>query len=309
MKKNSLRSGIALVLTTAACNGFGGPGSFGLQPGAASRTSPAQDEALLYVSDVGNNVVRMYSYPQLVAAGLIKVRDPEGLCVDTRTQNVWVVSTAYSKIVEFAHGGTTPIATLADGVEYPQACAVDPLTRNLAVANLDDQGSDPGSVSIYEKARGRAHLYSDPNVYFVSFVAYDGEGNLFVDGSAQTWPQFRLAELPRGARKFKDLTLSGGRIKTPGGMVYHRGVLAIADQRRSIIYQTSSGRITGRTQLQGACYVTQFVTIDKRAIVANTCGSARNPTGNVLIYDYPRGGSPIKQLGGLRVAFGVALSR
>ncbi|MGA8099749.1 MAG: hypothetical protein WB810_13930, partial [Candidatus Cybelea sp.] len=289
--------------------GYGGAGTSSLQPRTSAFRTTVSSDALLYVSDTNRDAVRMYSFPRLTLEGSVQVSDPEGLCVDDRTKDVWVVSTVYSKIIEFAHGGTTPIATLLDGYQYPDACAVDAVTGDLAVANFDNGGSDPGSVSIYKKSRGRARLFTDRNIYFVSFLAYDGKGNLFVDGSDQTLSRFRLAELPRGAKKLEDLSLTGTRIKAPAGVVYQHGVLAIGDQKRSAIFQTSNGRVVGRTSLGKACRITQFLVVDKQAMVANTCGSIQDPTGNLLIYDYPRGGSPVHELTGLGVAFGVAISR
>jgi hypothetical protein len=299
---------MCLTVTLAACSGYGGAGSSSLPPAAALRTTVSSG-ALLYVSDTNGGAVRMYSFPQLTPEGSVHVGDPEGLCVDDRTRNVWVVNTVYSKVVEFAHGGTTPIATLLDGQQYPDACAVNPVTGDLAVANFDDGGSDPGSVSIYKKSRGSARLFTDRNIYFVSFLTYDAKGNLFVDGSNRTLSRFRLAELPRGAKKFEDLSLTGARIKGPAGVVFHHGVLAIGDQRRSAIFQTSNGRVVGRTSLAKACHINQFLVVGKQAMVANTCGSIQDPTGDLLIYDYPRGGSPVNELTGLSVAFGVAISQ
>lgn len=300
---------MCLAFTLAACSGYGGAGTSSLQPRTSAFRTTVSSDALLYVSDTNRDAVRMYSFPRLTLEGSVQVSDPEGLCVDDRTKDVWVVSTVYSKIIEFAHGGTTPIATLLDGYQYPDACAVDAVTGDLAVANFDNGGSDPGSVSIYKKSRGRARLFTDRNIYFVSFLAYDGKGNLFVDGSDQTLSRFRLAELPRGAKKLEDLSLTGTRIKAPAGVVYQHGVLAIGDQKRSAIFQTSNGRVVGRTSLGKACRITQFLVVDKQAMVANTCGSIQDPTGNLLIYDYPRGGSPVHELTGLGVAFGVAISR
>lgn len=300
---------MCLAFTLAACSGHGGAGTTSLPPAASAFRTAVSNGALLYVSDTNGDAVRMYSFPRLTLEGSAQVGDPEDLCVDDRTKNVWVVSTVYSKVVEFAHGGTTPIATLLDGYQYPDACAVDPVTGDLAVANFNNGGSDPGSVSIYKKSRGKARLFTDRNIYFVSFLAYDGKGDLFVDGSNQTLSRFRLAELPRGATKLEDLSLTGTRIKAPAGVVYRHGVLAIGDQKRSAIFQTSNGRVVGRTSLQKACRMAQFLVVDKQAIVANTCGSIQNPTGDLLIYNYPRGGSPVSEITGLGVAFGVAISR
>ncbi|MBV9027263.1 MAG: hypothetical protein JO311_01485 [Candidatus Eremiobacteraeota bacterium] len=282
-----------------------------MQPGSGtSLVDTSQRGELLYVSDTNNGVVRIYTYPQLTVVGALRVRDPEGICVDDRARTIWVVSTVYSEIVEFARGGTAPIKTLKDGTEYPDACAVDPASGDLAVANYNDQGTDPGSISIYRKSEGKAQLYSDfTKIYYVAFLTYDSKGNLFADGAGLTHPHFRLVELPRGASAFKEIRLTGARIESPGGLVYDKGGLAIGDQKRSVIFQAAHGKIVGHTPLGGACYVNQFVVTDGHVIVGNTCGPVNNPVGSALIYDYPRGGAPIQELTGFAVAWGIAIGR
>jgi hypothetical protein len=51
--------------------------------------------------------------------------------------------TRSNEILEYAHGGTTPTATLADPTGTPSACSVDESTGSLAV------GDYYNSVSIY----------------------------------------------------------------------------------------------------------------------------------------------------------------
>lgn len=56
---------------------------------------------------------------------------PMGLCSDV-SGKVWIVSDSASPvIIEYAHGGTTPIATLSDPDGQPEGCAVDPSTEIL----------------------------------------------------------------------------------------------------------------------------------------------------------------------------------
>jgi hypothetical protein len=306
----------ALIVVTvgvlAACS-YGhsqmNPPLFAQRPNA---THPvAKKGALLYISDPIKSVVNIYSYPQDELVGtLTAVKDPEGVCAD-QAGNVWVVETVYSTIVEFARGGTKPIATLADGEEYPDGCAVNRSNGDVAVANNNEGGSDPGSVAIYEGGRGAPTLYSDRAIWFFYFLDFDDNGNLFVDGASWNDPgrQFRYAELPRGSSKLIDIKVSGAKIKFPGGVQYDNGSIAIGDGKRPIIYQTSGGTVTGHTALDRLCKVTEFFIEGAQVIAPNTCGTVGHPgRKNVLIYNYPAGGTPIKKLTGFTVPFGVVVS-
>ena len=293
----------------AACGSGSGP----VNPAAAQpqRVAPAaKKSALLYVSDPIKNIVNVYSFPQgKLVRTLTPVADPEGLCAD-ESGHVWVVETVYSKIVEFARDGTKPIATLTESPQYPDGCAVNRITGDLAVANNNSGGSDPGSVAIYRGARGTPTLYSDRAMWFVYWLDYDDAGNLFVDGTSwnDRGRQFRFAELPSGESKMIGIKLNGGTIKFPGGVQYVNGGVAIGDGRKHI-YQTSGGSIVGRTVLEGACNVNQFSIEGTRVVAPSTCGTAGHPgPAGVLIYDYPAGGAPIKKLTGFKVPFAALVT-
>src|SRR5581483_10436727 len=95
----------------------------------------ATSSDLLYVSDVGTEDVYVYTYPGGTLAGtLTGFAEPQGLCGDAQG-DVWIVDTQKSRLVEYAHGGTAPIAVLADHGEYPSGCAVD-AHGNVAVTNI-----------------------------------------------------------------------------------------------------------------------------------------------------------------------------
>src|SRR6202042_651602 len=90
---------------------------------------------LVYISSYAN-AVYVYSYPAGPLVGtLTGFNNPIGLCSDAKG-NVWVTNASGGNIVEYAHGGTSPIATLQDSGQTPEDCAVDPTTGNLAVADL-----------------------------------------------------------------------------------------------------------------------------------------------------------------------------
>ena len=91
---------------------------------------------LLYLSDAGTNDVVVYRYPSLVEAGVLTGFDePQGECVD-KAGNVWITNSLVSNVLEYAHGGTTAIATLSDRGQYPVGCSVDEKSGTLAVSNI-----------------------------------------------------------------------------------------------------------------------------------------------------------------------------
>jgi hypothetical protein len=249
MQNRSLRIAPVIIATIilAACAGPGAgtaPQSFA--PAArsmtASRMAPdaKQQPSLLYVSSVLTNDVYVYSYPKGTLEGtLTGFSTPYGLCSDG-AGNVWIVNDGANEIVEYAHGGTTPIATLSDPNEFPEGCSVDSTTGNLAVTNFYSS-SGSGSVAIYAKASGTPTLYSDPDIAEFRFCGYDDKGNLWADG-ANSSSQFAFAELPRGKSSLKNIPLKQ-TIEWPGGVQYDGTYVAVGDTDAGKVY-----RIDGKTR-------------------------------------------------------------
>ena len=115
----------------------------------------AKSENLVYVSDENLDNVYVFSYGTGRLVGTLKgFQDPNGLCAD-KAGNVWVTDFLSGRIIEYAHGGTTPIATLSDDYGGPIACSVDRTTGNLGVATYQS------GVAVYKKAQGLPALFSD----------------------------------------------------------------------------------------------------------------------------------------------------
>ncbi|HEU5479584.1 MAG TPA: hypothetical protein VFU90_07100, partial [Candidatus Tumulicola sp.] len=171
---------------------------------------------LLYVSDTDTSEVYVFSYPQGKPKGaLTGFTDPAGVCVDAHG-NVFVTNTGGFNVLEYAHGGTTPIATLKDAGYFPVGCSVDPKTGNLAVTNFATSSSTQGNVVIYKGAKGRpTGFYTNPNMSEMLLCGYDASGNLFVDGTTAS-SAAKFAELPSGKTKLVLLTLNQS-IASPGG--------------------------------------------------------------------------------------------
>jgi hypothetical protein len=134
-------------------------------------------------------------------------------------------------------------------------------------------------------------------VFGVSFVGYDGRGNLFVDGYSEQGGQFAMAELPAGTHSFETVTLNQ-TIVLPGAIQWDGKYLAVGDQVSlygpSTIYEFSmsgsTGTLVNTTPLSDSCDVLQFWIHGKRVITSNYCAS------HVLYFDYPAGGSSTKTI-------------
>lgn len=245
----------------------------------------------LYISDASTNDVFVYAYPSGKLVGtLTGFSEPQGICVDG-AGNFWVANTGASNLLEFAPGGTDPIATLNDAGQYPAGCAVDAGSGDLAASNIISTSGGQGSVSRYKRAVGNPRVISAfPRVYF---DAYDTGGNLFLDGSNADGT-FALGEIMKGKKSVKPLTVKGATINFPGDIQYADGRLAVGDQsgpNNAVIYQmkvhAGTAVVVGNTQLFGSSDVVQFF------ILGHVVISLDAGTRKLNVYRYPAGGKPI----------------
>ena len=289
----------------AGCSAGGSTGNAGWIAPAAKHSSwiaPDARKALLYVSSVLTDDVYVYSYGnQKLEGTLTGFKLPYGLC-DDPAGDVWIVDDGAQQIVEYAHGGTSPIATLSDAGEYPEGCSVDPMTGNLAVTNFYS-ASGNGSVSIYAHASGEPTTYSDPSITNFRFCDYDNKGNLFADG-ANGSSQFAFAELRKGSGGLANITLQQ-KIEWPGGVRWDGRYVAIGDTDAGIIYRINpaSGKVKTSTTLAGSDYVNQFWIAGNVVVAPSQDGNA-----GVGFYPYPAGGAPTKAIS-VEEPFGAVLSK
>ena len=253
----------------------------------------AKHKNLLYITTAHNNEVAVYSYPKAKLLGtLTGFNFPEGECVDN-SGDVWIADNALSRygpnLFEYAHGGTSPIATLTDVQYYPNGCSVDPTTGNLAVA--EEYGRiGSGAFAIYKHAKGRPKQFTDPNIYTPFFCAFDNEGNLFVNGFSKG-SDVEFAELPKGSKTFTNLTLNE-TIYWPGGIQWDGTYLAVGDQDNPIIYEFmisgNSGTEVSSTPLDGTSDVAQFFILGEKVVASEPA------PGTVGFWNYPQGGAATK---------------
>jgi DNA-binding beta-propeller fold protein YncE len=278
----------------------------------------AKNDDLLYVSDNSTGFVHVFSYPAGQKLGTLEVGgEPEGECVD-KAGDVWITRFRTTSVIEYAHGGSTPLGSVSTYPYTPWGCSIDPTTGNLAVTNTE------GSIGVYANARGNPRLYTAPpgDDYGFTFCTYDDSGSLFASA-----PYSSIAELPKGSsemmnmqldfsinaqsiqwdKRHKYLAVAGYKAKGDPTPIYHVGVSG------------TTGNLIGTTLLKGTKRdkVAQFW-IEGPKILGTS--SAFWPREHTLIekrvdsWPYPDGGTPTRVAhvavspSGAPALFGVVIS-
>jgi hypothetical protein len=285
------RSLFAAVIFVAGCGGGSQPGVNAIQQNPArpiaqlgrSWMAPdAKKHDLLYISNFYSSQVLVFSYPDGKPVGrLTGITDPEGEC-SSRTShgNWWVVASGADEILEYAHGGTSPISTLSEHVGEPTFCSVEPTSGTLAISVGPD-------VVIFAGGKGSGSAVPTGLSSTLS-LAYDNHGDLFVSGTT-TASSFALLELPKGGNSFGTITPHPNI--QPGSLQWHGNYLAIAGTGGiyDFAIRGTHGREIGFTQLSGASDPTQFW-IAAGYVVAADAGN-----NDAEMWKYPAGG-PILQV-------------
>jgi len=269
----------------------------------------AKKMSLLYITDANNGTVSVFSYPKGQLEGtLTGFEEPYGDCT-SKAGAVWIVDDETATISEYAHGGTSPIATLSDTGEYPAGCSVDTSTGNLAVTNYEGPGGGQGSLSIFKKAKGKPVVYTDSSISRAWFCSYDDSGNLFVDGDKNGTSGFQLAELPSGSGTFTNISIDQS-ITVAGGVQWDGKYVAVAEENEGpdSVYQFSISGSTGTevtsTSLAGSKNVHQFwIDPARKRVIAPSAS-----LGSAGYWKFPAGGDATKTLSGLDIPEAVVLS-
>jgi hypothetical protein len=250
------------------------------------------DQDLLYVA-TDPEAVFVYGYPKAEPHGTLGYFESPGPECSDKSGDVFV-STAQG-LLEFAHDGASPIATL----NTRGACSADPVKAKLAVCS----GT---AVSVF--FHSAEHGWLLPRNYAAAFnvynCGYDNKGNLFVDGVDKS-NGFQFAELAAKGKSFMAITLNQN-IQGPGQIQWDGRNIAIEDSAASpsVLYRFSisgrTGQEVGSTVLTGATMVAQFW-IHRKKVVGS------DGYDMVGIWDYPDGGSPVDTIS-VSSPYGVTVS-
>lgn len=247
----------------------------------------AKSSDLLYATG-GCGGTCVVSYPDLKLVGSIPTSGYAN-CSDTQG-NVFL--SQYSSVVEYAHAGTQPIATLPVPGIFADGCAVDPETNNLAVV-FDGYGGD---IAIFANEQGNPTLYKS-GIEAPSYGGYDDSGNLFVGGFDYGFKS-SLVELPEGASQFINLSIPTN-LDSPSHVQWDGKYVAYQTQAPVYIYRFaisgSNATLVGTVKFSLKHRALQGWLYDGKAFLpTNIRGSRENV---IAIYKYPKGG---KLIGSMR---------
>lgn len=282
-----------------------------MDPGAKKRD-------LLYVSSYGYNgeYVYVYTYPGGEKQGMLTGFElPSGECVD-KSGNVFITNYNGADILEYAHGGTQPIAVLKDEpYSHPLDCSVDPTNGDLAVNNLFGSNGT-GDIAIYRAAQGVPSIYSNPTLFEYFACGYDNSGNLFVAAYDNNLKP-KLAELQKGSAVLREITLPKIKQKygLVGGIQWDGSYVTVGNVDDDIVYRLrfvgSRAKIVGSTPLTDGNHV-DFFSIPKVGAKAKEqhlrIVGPDYDGGDVKIWEYPAGGMSIKTITGVYEPVGTAVS-
>lgn len=297
----ALGTGFAIAMLTGCQAPPQSPGA-GALPLSVVRAARQRD--LLYVSSLSGSV-SFYTYPQGKLVGTLTDSDGEGgLCSD-RQGNVYVPSPEYARVTVYAHGGTTPTATLVDD-SGPLECAVDPKSGDLATS------SEAGVLEIYPGGGGTPASYSIVGVAALFFCTYDDKGDVFADGEDDAG-SFELVELAHGSSTLKIVTVNA-TVPDETAIAWNGKYLLLQTAETSgnatfafVKVSGSNGKIVGTTTLTAAenSYGPTQFWIQGRTLIEPEDGNA-----DVGLWNYRAGGSPAKTLQSLgSELIGVTVSR
>jgi hypothetical protein len=264
-------------------------------------------EDLIYVASFdyyppsSTSSVYVFSYPGGTLVGtLTGFQYLGGLCSDSNG-NVWITNgaeqTSKGYIYEYAHGATSPKATLLD-TDRPLDCTSESSSGNLAVSGLNDAG---GSIAIYPNSSGEPTYYSTVGfVADIDYITYDGSGNLYFASN-----KCKPAWLPEGSsRPMRFRITPGGH---HGGFQWDGKYFTVLQDTTMELYLPKGGKSrkpVGSVKLSDLPYYCDC----QDSIEGSLLAVAAARYDEVYVYDYPQGGSPTLTISGVRYPEGVAIS-
>ncbi|HET6276793.1 MAG TPA: hypothetical protein VFE16_12755 [Candidatus Cybelea sp.] len=275
------------------------------------RSEAKQIKKLLYVADWYTKHVYVYDYASGKLEGQLKdFTAPSGFCVDS-AGDIWITDLDRDEVIEYAHGGTTPLKTLptkggADG------CSVAP-NGNLAVSNLTTT-SGGGTIAVFKRATGHPLIYSSSTCSQPSPPGYDSKGNLYLT----TWfsAMNYVCELPAHGTSLRTVKITGSYGTFTSTSVMwdgeHLALTALGRTEQVIMNRVTESRsgdltVVGQTTLTDPCasrgpeVLEPFIvgkknTPDNNVEGTSVVGGVASCYNRVDTWHYPAGGEPARTI-------------
>ncbi len=248
------------------------------------------------ISDTSNNVVDLFTAAGTQVGQLTGFSFPAGMASDVKG-DLYIADANNSRVQIYAAGLASPPTTLSDPGQVP--VDVDSFANGayVAVTNVYTTDRGPGSVSIF-KGSTLQRTITFSNLQHAYFCAFDGKGNLYVDG-IDTNGNLLIGEIPKvtsGGSTFQQLTTAntiadaeGIQVTTSGGQI------AIEDTGNYAIYTynpPSGGSLGTPVQITplGASSNPKTFAFAKTMTDLYTTDDIGN--GDAFEYAYPTGGTP-----------------
>jgi hypothetical protein len=254
-----------------------------------------------YAASFGDGSLAVFDYPksdkQIGSIG--DISEAQGECANVLfgagKKTFWVTASGTDQIFEFKVGGN-PIKTLnTPSGDVPVGCGIDPATGNLVATIINT-----GAVVVYPKASGSGTVSQSPLIE-AFFAGYDKGSNLYVDGF-NNQDEFGLVELEKGSSTWETLSTSNS-VEFPGQVQFDGKYVTVNDQEAHDIFgytcKGTSCTLKRTVSLSGSSDCDQ-TWIGNRVVF---CPDAGN--GDVEVYKYPAGGSPIATLTGTATFAGL----
>jgi hypothetical protein len=281
-----LATAVLLAVLTAACAGpsVAGPSQPALlQRFGAVRHMSGSYGDLLYVATNRQTFVVTYPQGDVVAT----IPSPSyGTCSNASGD---VFLTLVGSIVEYAHGGTTPIGSApVPGTAF--SCSVDPTTGNIAVVVYCTMACKGDEVAVFSNLSSSPATYQDSAVPQLLYCGYDASGNLYVDGYHGA--AFGLLKLSKGSGSFSEISLDKN-ITQAGQVQWDGQYLAIERVIEPKIFQISvsgsAATIVNTISLRGVGNRAAESWIEDGVVAVPTGRQGKRPS-EVGFWEYPKGG-------------------
>ena len=202
--------------------------------------------------------------------------------------NVYIADQA--QLLEYSHGGITPVSTFNVSSGELVACSVDIATGSVAVVTFESQDFN---VAIFPNGSGTPKTYTVAGE--AQYCGYDNSGDLFVDGYSGS-EEFDFYELPTGGSDFQQVTINK-TVKHPGQVQWDGKYLAVesigVDSGVSIYRLSISGSqasVENIVPIHGVKASAQSWIYGKRLFLPYSFhGNVRKLAG---AWTYPKGGRP-----------------